>query len=191
MPYNPMSGPIPGENFTSDTKNYPWHRPPEHNDLDEAIDAAADKILSKEGSLGVLTMLKNGIPAVTLANIFITSGVGAGKWTPDFGLLMAGPVTHIIYLLGKGYGIEVELGVDNKLSGGTSAIFEGMKRLSQKSTESIRSTVDSMIPEIQANAARQGGFAGGPPEEEAETPGGMMGGPEVQSDEETYEAEDQ
>ena len=34
--FNPAqpSGPIPGENFTSDERNYPWHRPPEYTDTD-------------------------------------------------------------------------------------------------------------------------------------------------------------
>ena len=36
-----FDGPIPGENFTSETKNYPWHRPPEITDYDEALEFAA------------------------------------------------------------------------------------------------------------------------------------------------------
>ena len=31
------SGPIPGENFTSDERNYPWHRPPEYTDMDLSL----------------------------------------------------------------------------------------------------------------------------------------------------------
>ena len=30
-----FDAPIAGENFTSDTRNYPWHRPPEITDYDD------------------------------------------------------------------------------------------------------------------------------------------------------------
>ena len=33
-----FDAPIPGENYTAETKNYPWHRPPDIVDYDEAID---------------------------------------------------------------------------------------------------------------------------------------------------------
>ena len=37
---NPIqpNAPIPGANYTSDTRNYPWHRPPDITDVDEALE---------------------------------------------------------------------------------------------------------------------------------------------------------
>jgi hypothetical protein len=112
MPVSPMSGPIPGENYTSDTKNYPWHRPPEITDLDQAIEVSSKQLMSEEGSTGLVTMLQAGIDIATLTDVFVTSGIGAGKWTPDFAILLAGPISHIIYLMAKGYGIDADLGID-------------------------------------------------------------------------------
>lgn len=106
--------PIPGENYTSDTKNYAWHRPPEHTDLDNALEDAARKLTSEEGSVGILTMLENGLDVATLTQTFVMSGVGAGKWTIDFGLLMAGPVSHIIALMAEAYDIKYDMGVENR-----------------------------------------------------------------------------
>lgn len=108
----PPSGPIPGENYTSDTKNYPWHRPPEVSNIDDAIELSTKQLMSEEGSVGLVTMMQAGIDIATLADTFVTSGIGAGKWTPDFAILLAGPVSHIMQLMAKGYGIDADLGID-------------------------------------------------------------------------------
>lgn len=108
-----LSGPIPGENFTSDTKNYPWHRPPEYTDLDKAIDACAKQLMAPKSARGLLTMIEMGLDIVTITGIFVMSGIGAGKWTPDFALLLVGPVSHIIVLMCEGRGIDYELGLND------------------------------------------------------------------------------
>lgn len=106
------SGPIPGENYTSDTKNYPWHRPPEVTSLDQGIELAGRQLMSDEAGQGLITMLSVGLDVATLTDIFVTSGIGAGKWTPDFAILLAGPVSHIIQLIAKANGIDPDLGID-------------------------------------------------------------------------------
>lgn len=129
MPNKPFDGPIPGENFTSDTKNYAWHRPPQHSDLDAALDDAFKKLLEKNASVSIITLLEMGVNAVTIADMFCTSGIGAGKWTPDFALLMAGPVTHVIYLMGKSYGVSVNLGIDDKIEAPSASLFKEIKQV--------------------------------------------------------------
>jgi len=106
------NGPIPGENYTSDTKNYPWHRPPEVTNLDDAIQLSAKQLMDEEKSTGLLTMMQMGTPISLLTDIFVTSGIGAGKWTPDYAILLAGPVSHIMMLMAKAEGIEPDLGID-------------------------------------------------------------------------------
>lgn len=119
-----FEGPIPGENFTSDTKNYPWHRPPEMTDMDEIIEYSGTKLMSEESSVGLLTMIKNGVDVSTLTDIFVTSGIGAGKWSVDMGILAAGPISHIICLLADAYEIDYDLGIDDKIKGLPSAYFK-------------------------------------------------------------------
>lgn len=110
MPVN--AGPIPGENYTSDTKNYPWHRPPEVTSIDQGVELAAKQLMSDDKASGLLTMLQAGLPISTATDIFVTSGIGAGKWTPDFAILLAGPVSHIIQLMAQAEGIDADLGID-------------------------------------------------------------------------------
>lgn len=158
MPYNQFSAPIPGENYTSDTKNYPWHRPPEHSDLDSAIEDSAKKLLSPEGSVGVITMMEMGIDVATLTDLFLTSGIGAGKWTVDQALLIAGPVSHIMCLMAKGYGIKYNLGIETSLKGVPSkAFFDGIKTVDKQKAAKAAANVDvgSVINEAKME---KGGF---------------------------------
>jgi hypothetical protein len=155
------SGPIPGENFTSDTRNYPWHRPPEFSDMDKAIDMISKKLLSPESSLGIITMLKMKTDVATITDMFLTSGIGAGKWTPDFALLLAGPVSHIICLMAEGYEIDYDLGLEEKVKRPTAAFFKEVKN-----EAAAIQKIAKMIPleEVKQQAAQQ-----------PQQPGGLMG----------------
>lgn len=123
-----MSGPIPGENYTSDTKNYPWHRPPEFDDVDKAIEHVAQKLTSEDVSMHVLTLVEQGFKISTITDMFLTSGMGKGKWTMDMALLMAGPVAHILCLMCAAEDIEYDLGVDDKDTPPTKAYFNTVNK---------------------------------------------------------------
>lgn len=148
-----FSGPIPGENFTSDTKNYPWHRPPEFTDLDSAIEAAFKKLTDDDNSVGILTMLEYGVTVAEVTDMFVTSGIGAGKWTPDFAILLAGPVAHIIYLMAKGYDIDCDLGIERKAEDRppTKAFFDGQNRINEKMA--ARGVDPGILEEVQEASA--------------------------------------
>jgi hypothetical protein len=155
MPANERSGPIPGENFTSDTKNYPWHRPPEITDLDKAIEYSFKKIMSKNTSVAVLTMMEMGVNIATITDMFVTGAIGAGKWTPDYALLVAGPVAHILYLLAKGYGLDPDLGINDDIEVPTKAFFNEVKRISEKKATKAALGIDVETVKDQASSMSQ------------------------------------
>ena len=107
-----FDGPIPGENYTSDTKNYPWHRPPEIDDFDTAVEYSIKSLTDPEFGMNYMSILDAGYSIATVADIFVTQGVGDGKWTPDFALLLAGPVARTLDIMAKVYGIKADMGVD-------------------------------------------------------------------------------
>jgi len=148
-----FDGPIPGENFTSDTKNYPWHRPPQHTELDDAIEDAYKTLLEKNASVSIITPLELAVPAVQIADMFCTSGIGKAKWTVDFALLMAGPVTHIIYLMGKSYGVSVDLGIDDGFKAPTTAFFKEVKQVDR--IKAVKSALGIPIEQIKSLAGDQ------------------------------------
>lgn len=126
------TGPIPGENFTSDTRNYPWHRPPEYTNIDKALSMCAKKLFNGETARGLLTMMEMGAPITALTSAFVLSGVGGGKWTPDYALLLAGPVSHMMVLLAKANDIEYNLGIENKNTAPTGAFFREIEKENKK-----------------------------------------------------------
>lgn len=161
----PFSKPIPGENYLSDTKNFPWHRPPEITDLDEAIEKSLEKLTSEEGAMGLITMLKLGIDVATLTDIFVTKGIGAGKWTPDFAILLAGPVSHIICLMAKGYGIEYDLGIEDKRIPMTFHSFKELSNADKAKAKKVGEEVQEQVGEVKSQAS---GFMAGTTTKEGE-----------------------
>ena len=121
-----QSGPIPGENYLSDTKNYPWHRPPKYTTLDKAIDHVIEHIFETKRAQTLMTVLEIGIPVSTVTSMYLQAGIGQGKWTPDFALLMAGPVAHIMQIMADGYNIKYDMGIDENNRVPTKAFFENM-----------------------------------------------------------------
>lgn len=128
MAVNPMSGPIPGENFTSDTKNYPWHRPPQFTSMNEAFEYLAENLMDEDVSTSILTMLEIGVPVSRLTDMIITAGIGGGKFTVDYGLLMAGPLSHMICLMARKMDLDVDLGIGKKQKAPTKAFFDALER---------------------------------------------------------------
>lgn len=142
MARNVIDGPIPGANFTADTKNFPWHRPPEHKNLDDAIEAVMARLFDDEHSMNFITMLEMGVTVTQLTDMIVTSGIGAGKWTPDFAVLMAGPVSHLIVILAKGRDIDYEMGYEKEDDSPTSI---GMKFLASFDKSRVERTREQTI----------------------------------------------
>ena len=105
-------GPIPGANFTSDTKSYPWHQPPEFTDINKALDMLSDKITEFKVANGLLTFVELGVPVYKVSQMILMQGVSEGKWTVDFALLLAGPLTRMIELICIGFEVEYDVGFE-------------------------------------------------------------------------------
>lgn len=149
------SGPIPGENFTSDTKNYPWHRPPEFTDINKALDMLAKKITKFEVANGILVFVELGIPLTNITSMIIMAGIGEGKWTPDFGLLLAGPLCKMIETLAIGFDLEYTVGIETEDDMFTGEFFKEKEKLKNFSTEDAFKIVSEELPDIKAEASSQ------------------------------------
>lgn len=128
----PFEMPIPGENYTSNTKNYPWHRPPEHTTIDSAVEYLSTTLQDEESSMAIISMLEMGISVVAITDIIVTKGLEQGKWQVDLGLLLAGPIAHIIVLLAKGYDVEYEMGIGTNRNYPTKQLFKEVKKSTNK-----------------------------------------------------------
>lgn len=154
MPVN--NGPIPGENFASDTKNYPWHQPPEFVDINKALDMLSVKLTDFKRANGILTMVEMGSPLTRVADMILTAGIGEGKWTPDFALLLAGPVTRMIELLCIGFEVDYEIGIEEDEDDFvTSTFFKEESNIKENATGF--KILKEEMPDIKQEASQQSG----------------------------------
>jgi len=136
------SGPIAGENYTSDWRNYPWHRPPDITNVDAAIEFIADHISESDEGLQYMSYLKVGVSVAAVTDMILTLGIADGKWSIDFAILIAGPVARLVTIMAKGYDIEYTMGID------TTADFMPSERLKVE-FEMVESDAEAMKQEMQ------------------------------------------
>ena len=75
-----FEGPIPGENFLTDTKNYPWHRPPDLVDYDETVSYMLSKIDEPEQIELVFAMLGIDAKVTTVVSTLLLQAISKGKF---------------------------------------------------------------------------------------------------------------
>jgi hypothetical protein len=151
--------PIPGENYTSDTKNYPWHQPPEFSNVTDALDKMSLKLTQPKIARGIMAFADAGFPLVRITQMIIMEGIAQGKWTVDMGLLLAGPFCKIIEIMCDSYEIEYTLGLDEDEDFNTGTLFKGQIELEKQSKQSqeIYNVVKQQMPEITETAMEQEG----------------------------------
>lgn len=147
-------GPIPGANYTSDTKNYPWRQPPEFTDLDEALNYMARKMTDFKTANGILTMAEMEVPLYKIADIILTLGMGEGKWTADYMLLMAGPLTRMIELMCIGMDVEYDLGIyDDDDDFVTGSFYNHEKKLREGGFEILQEEMPGILDAAEEQSA--------------------------------------
>lgn len=109
-----LDAPIPGGNYTSDTRNYSWHRPPDLVDYDQAVDYLINKIDEPEQIEVVFAMLGIDAHITTVVTTILLQAVSKGKIGIDLAILVAGPLARYIEISAKDVGMKYELGVENK-----------------------------------------------------------------------------
>lgn len=148
-------GPIPGENFTSDTKSYPWHQPPEFSDVSSALDKMAIKLTTPKVARGIMAFADAGFPLTRITQMIIMEGIAQGKWTVDMGLLLAGPFCKIIEIMCDSHDIDYKLGIEEEDSFNTGTFFKGSIELEKSAKSSnLYEIVKQELPAIE-NAAEE------------------------------------
>ena len=153
----PIDAPIPGANFTADTRNYAWHRPPEYADYDEAVDYFISKLNEPEQQHLVMSMLQLKMDAASLTGSLLMQGISKGKVSIDLAILIAGPVARYIGIIAK------EAGVKHKMVPST----DKDKMITPTSLRMALGILDDEDPDVAAP----------PPPPQPMPSGGLMGTP--------------
>lgn len=153
--------PIPGENFLSDTRNYPWHRPPEITDYDVAVDYLIDRLAEPEQSELIYSLIELKQPLTSIVAGLMMQSIGRGKFGIDLAILAAGPVYRYLQIIADQNGLKYEAGLEDK---GripiTPTILKAAMGIVDDEEEEFVETPNAVI------LAEQGGLMGQPSAEE-------------------------
>ena len=109
-----LDAPIPGGNYTADTRNYSWHRPPDLVDYDEAIAYLMDRVDEPEQVEVIFAMLGIDAHITTIVTTILLQAVSKGKVGIDLAVLIAGPLARYIEIKAKDVGLKYEMGIEDK-----------------------------------------------------------------------------
>lgn len=110
-----LNAPIPGESLTGAPRNFPWERPPEITDPEEAIQMHLSRLNDPDKLEAIMNGLEMGsIDIYNLTQGIMRSAVAQGIHTIDVGLLVAPVVHEYIKKSADKLGIEYEEGLVNK-----------------------------------------------------------------------------
>lgn len=88
-----LKAPIPGQSLTDTPKNYPWERPPQIVDFNEAIKHHIERLTDVDVMDNVFYALEYGIPSSILVETMLTAAVAKGVHNIDISLIIF-PVVH-------------------------------------------------------------------------------------------------
>ena len=61
-----FQGPIPGENYVADVKNYAWHKPPDITDYDQGVEYIMEKLTKEETVAAIAAMLQRDVSVLQI-----------------------------------------------------------------------------------------------------------------------------
>lgn len=107
--------PIPGQSLTTPPKNFPWERPPEIVDPEEAIQMHITRLSNPDMLDSLLNMLEvQELDVQTVTKGILRGAVGNGIHSIDVALIVAPVVHEFIKQAATAAGLEVEDGFEDK-----------------------------------------------------------------------------
>lgn len=110
----PFQAPIPGQSLTTPPGSFPFERPPEINDPEEAIQMHLTRLNNPEMKQDILDMLELDVSVRQLTEGILRSAVAEGIHSIDTSLVVAPVIHEFIRLTAKGAGIEFDEGLVDK-----------------------------------------------------------------------------
>tara|TARA_S200000501_G_C20744864_1_gene709039 strand:- start:480 stop:1031 length:552 start_codon:yes stop_codon:yes gene_type:complete len=178
-----LDGPIAGENFTSDTRNYPWHRPPDLVEYDEIVEYLLTTVSKKDTLPGVMSSLSIGNSIAAVTDYLILSSVGNGKFSIDMGLLVAGPLARYIQIMADKFSVEYEFGLEEEEHPISTDLARSLRP--EPETETVANVEEEMNSEQEARAGFMSPLSSTEPTAPSDEQNQMLGVVDEQDVEET------
>ncbi len=94
--YDEFSASPPGHSLTDDNTKWPWGNPPQMVDPNKVLDSMIETMMRPRNKNEMLKLLMVGVSIEVLVEGMLFTGFRDGKFTPDVGLLLKGPLAIMI-----------------------------------------------------------------------------------------------
>jgi hypothetical protein len=160
-----IDAPVPGANLLADTRNYPWHRPPDITDYDEAVSYMISRISQEEQAELVYSLLQIDTTVTTIVSGLLMQSIAKGKIPIDLAILISGPVARYIEVIAQTNGYKYDMGTDTsdrvKI---TPTLLKMAMGIVDEDDEEMEDT-----PEEVVSAMPEGGLMGAPMDQDKMT----------------------
>jgi hypothetical protein len=146
--------PVPGQSLTADPGKYPYERPPEINDPEEAMMYHVLKLSEPKVMKSAFGLLEQGVDLVTLVEGILRNGVANGIHSIDVSMIIAPTIHEYIKDTADAVGIEYDEGVDEE--GDTEGSYKVNRNIAlKKLTGGDTEAAPEMREEIELPARKQ------------------------------------
>ena len=160
-----IDAPVPGANLLADTRNYPWHRPPDITDYDEAVSYMISRISQEEQAELVYSLLQIDTTVTTIVSGLLMQSIAKGKIPIDLAIQISGPVARYIEVIAQTNGYKYDMGTDTsdrvKI---TPTLLKMAMGIVDEDDEEMEDT-----PEEVVSAMPEGGLMGAPVDQDKMT----------------------
>ena len=151
----------PGHSLTQDNSRWAWGRPPQDVDPSAVFEKILDRIEQPQQKQELMKLLVVGVSVEVMVEGMIIQGFQEGRFTPDVGLLIKGPLAFYIAEMAEEEGIPYRLFENanefEKNEMDDQTFFNMMKENNPRMFSAIRENL---------NASIRKGMAPRPPEEQ-------------------------
>lgn len=152
----------PGHSLTQDNSQWPWGQPPKHVDPSAVLDRAIDQLNKPKVKGELMKLLIVGASVEALVEGFVFQGFSDGKFSPDVGQLIKGPLSIVLAGMAEEEGIPYRLFENDNALEADEMDDETFFRMMKQNNPSMFAYVNEQI-----NEAIRRGYAPQEPEEES------------------------
>lgn len=102
---DPLAAAPPGHSLTLDNSRWPWGQPPRHVDPEIVLDEAVNALEQPRQQTELLKLLMVGVSVEALVEGYLIQGFQEGRFSPDVGVLIKGPLAMTIAGIAEEEGI--------------------------------------------------------------------------------------
>ena len=158
---DPFAVAPPGHSLTEDNSKWAWGKPPKYVDPDIVMDRAIESLKQPSIKEEMMKLLIVGASVEVLVEGYIMQGFQEGRFNPDVGLLIKGPLSLYIANMAEEAGIPYRLFENSDTLEQGKMNDETFFRMMQDNNPEMFNFVRETI-----NAGIRKGYSNQPPEED-------------------------